>query len=82
MSIRLANTTATPVELHLSADVVIVSAEDSIVVSDDDAALGQVMALCRQGILVVQELPEDRPPTRSSTPRSRARPTSGRRGKK
>jgi hypothetical protein len=54
---KLANTTTTPVALHLDAGVVVLGALDVIECTEDDAALGQVAALCRRGVLVVHPQP-------------------------
>ncbi|MBS1691664.1 MAG: hypothetical protein JST91_05515 [Actinobacteria bacterium] len=82
MSITLANTTDTPVALHLTGGVVVVGARDTVDCDADDVALSQVASLCRQGILVAH--PASNPSgDASSTPQpppKRRRRSTGRRG--
>lgn len=83
MTIRLANTTDTPVALHLTAGVVVVGARQTVDCDPEDAALGQVAALCRQGVLVAHPTspaPDDASAPSSDPPPKRRRRSTGRRG--
>ena len=83
IGIRLANTTNTPVALHLTGGVAVVGAGETIECDVEDVALGQVTALCRQGVLVAH--PQSPPPgdvaaPSSESPPKRRRRSTGRRG--
>lgn len=83
MSVRLANATDTPVALHLTGGVVVVGAGETIECDAEDVALGQVAALCRQGVLVAHPTsppPDDASAPLSEPPPKRRRRSTGRRG--
>jgi hypothetical protein len=77
MTITLANTSTTPVALHLASGVAIVGAQDHIECSEEDLAVGQVSALVRRGILTAHRT-DDPAPARKASDRPRKR-SSGRR---
>jgi hypothetical protein len=72
VNVRLANTTATPVALHLPDGVVIVAARGVVECSEQDAATSQVTALCRRGVLVARRVAPPPPSESAAKPRRRA----------
>jgi len=60
---KLRNIGPGPVELHLTAGVTVLRPREEIDCDPDDLELGQVEALCRQGVLQ-HESTEDKPETR------------------
>jgi len=54
MSTVLANTSTRPVELHLTAGVVVIPPMGTIECTAEDLELGQVRVLSRRGVLVIR----------------------------
>ena len=77
MTTILTNVSPGPVELHLPAGVVVLGPRDRIDCAEPDLALGQVQALCRQGVLQ-STVDEDDP---SETQPAKARRAPAKRGR-